>query len=75
MGQSFETLKTYLQEQMRLQHIYQPVFIKTLLENSGSASATTIAKSILNYDASQIDYYEHIVKTMPSKPKLSHEVF
>lgn len=74
MGQSFETLKTYLQEQMRLQHIYQPVFIKTLLENSGSASATTIAKSILNYDASQIDYYEHIVKTMPSKVLLGHGI-
>lgn len=74
MGLAFDKLKTYLQEQMRLQHIYQPVFIKTLLENSGSASAVSIAKSILEYDASQIDYYEHIVKTMPSKVLLKHDI-
>lgn len=59
---------------MKMSHIYQPVFIKTLLENGGSATANMIAKGILNFDVAQQEYYEHIVKTMPSKVLKAHGI-
>ncbi len=74
LSQAFDILKHFIEEKMRLQHIYQPVFIKTLLENDGSASSTTLAKNILSYDSSQIDYYEHIVKIMPSRVLKNHNI-
>ena len=74
MSQTFERLKDFIQNRMKLQHIYQPIFIKTLLEHSGSASVTTVAKNFLQYDNSQIEYYEHIVKTMPSRVLRKHNI-
>ena len=50
-----------------MSHIYQPVFIKALLENNGSISASKVAKDILSYDSSQIEYYEDITRKMPAE--------
>ena len=66
-SEGFQKLEQFLLHDMRMSHIYQPVFIKTLLENDGSASASKIAKDILSYDPSQIEYYEDITKKMPAK--------
>jgi diadenosine tetraphosphate (Ap4A) HIT family hydrolase len=74
MSQSFEKLSEFIKTTMSMQHIYQPVFIKTLLENGGSATAQTIAKEILTYDVSQQDYYKNIVNTMPSKVLRNHDI-
>lgn len=74
MGKAFEELKQFLQQTMSMQQVYQPVFIKTLLENAGTSSSSTIAKSILNYDSSQIEYYEQIVKATPSKVLRDHQI-
>jgi len=52
---------------MKMQHIYQPVMIKTLLESKNVASVEKIAKSFLERDRSQIDYYKEITKNMPGK--------
>jgi hypothetical protein len=64
---NFHQLKTYIQKDMRMSHIYQPVMIRTIIESEGRASATAVAKKLLNYDDSQIEYYEKIVKVMPAK--------
>jgi diadenosine tetraphosphate (Ap4A) HIT family hydrolase len=74
MSQSFEQLSEFIKTTMSMQHIYQPVFIKTLLENGGSATAQTIAQEILTYDVSQQDYYKNIVNTMPSKVLRNHAI-
>lgn len=47
-----------------MSHIYQPVMIKTLLQNNGQADKRTISRALLNYDKSQIDYYENITSNM-----------
>lgn len=60
----FKKLKKFLLLEMRMSHIYQPVMIKTLLQKKGSSETTTIAKQLLMYDQSQIEYYEEIVKKM-----------
>ena len=52
---------------MRMSHIYQPVMLIELLGRKGSASTTEIAKALLGYDISQVEYYEHITKNMVGK--------
>jgi hypothetical protein len=56
----FKKLKKFLLLEMRMSHIYQPVMIKTLLQKKGSSETTTIAKQLLMYDQSQIEYYEKL---------------
>ena len=60
----YKKLKKFLLSEMRMSHIYQPVMIKTLLQQKGSSHISEIAKQLLMYDQSQIEYYEEIVKKM-----------
>ena len=61
---SFAELSDFLEHKMRMQHVYQPMMIRTLLANSGCASTRKIAKALLMEDRSQIEYYEQITKSM-----------
>ena len=61
---TFSELKKFIQKDMSMQHIYQPVMLMELLKNHGQASVTQIAQAILNKDPSQIEYYSQIVKRM-----------
>jgi diadenosine tetraphosphate (Ap4A) HIT family hydrolase len=67
-------LKKFIQEKMKMSHIYQPVMIKTLLENGGQTSKRTIAQAILNYDFSQVEYYENISNNMVGRVLRSHDI-
>lgn len=64
---TFKQLKKFLTRDMRMSHIYQPVMIKNLIKNNGQSSTSKIAKDLLSYDASQVEYYELITKTMVGK--------
>lgn len=64
---SFQQLETYIREQMRMSHVYQPVMLQVLLENGGAASTEDIAKALLSYDRSQVEYYEIRTKNMVGK--------
>ncbi len=59
---NFVQLKDFLSKKMQMQHIYQPVMIKTLLESEGKTSLEKISKAFLAKDQSQIDYYKEITK-------------
>lgn len=63
----FERLIKFINVDMRMSHIYQPVMLIELLQNSGKASKSDIAKKLLSYDISQLEYYEKIVSQMPGK--------
>lgn len=67
-------LKDFVENKMVMSHIYQPVMIKTLLLNKGRASKTVIAKAILSYDFSQVEYYEKTTNNMVGKVLRSHNV-
>jgi diadenosine tetraphosphate (Ap4A) HIT family hydrolase len=69
-----ERLKNFIQKQMRMSHIYQPVMLKTLLGNAGRATIREVATAFLAHDESQIEYYEHITKQMPGKDLESHGI-
>lgn len=60
----YETLKTFLSTRMRMSHLYQPVMLRRLLLNGGSATRREIAQDVLNRDPSQLEYYEKIVRDM-----------
>ena len=59
-----EKLTKFILHEMRMSHIYQPVMLAEILRSNGSASITQIAKALLSYDASQIEYYEQITNNM-----------
>jgi len=52
---------------MRMSHIYQPVMIRNLIRNKGKANSESIAKDLLTYDVSQVEYYQLITKNMVGK--------
>lgn len=64
---SFQQLETYIRDQMRMSHVYQPVMLQLLLENCGVASTEDVAKALLSYDRSQVEYYEIRTKNMVGK--------
>ena len=63
----FDQLSDFLLNKMRMSHIYQPVMLMELLDEEGSTSVNEIAKALLGYDTSQVEYYEHITKNMVGK--------
>jgi ATP adenylyltransferase len=64
MTTRFDHLSDFIQNKMRMSHVYQPVMLSGLLNNNGSLSIVAIAKLLLSYDIAQIDYYENITKNM-----------
>lgn len=70
----FEQLEDFIANKMRMQHIYQPLMIKTLLESDYKASVRKIAESFLQKDESQIEYYEYITKSMPGQVLKRHGI-
>ncbi|MBM0105824.1 HNH endonuclease [Steroidobacter sp. S1-65] len=60
----FDELLTFIERDMRMAHIYQPVMIRMLLDHGGRASREQIARALLNQDRSQLEYYTEIVRNM-----------
>jgi ATP adenylyltransferase len=67
-------LVNFIQNRMKMSHIYQPVMLMTLLVNRGQSSEREIAKSILTYDESQLEYYEKVTRNMVGRVLRSHGV-
>ena len=60
---TFSDLEDFIKHRMRMSHIYQPVMLKVLLEGGGQASVEDIAKALLGYDQSQVEYYGAELRT------------
>src|SRR6516225_3382816 len=74
MASAFERLQDFIQKQMRMSHIYQPVMIQELLKGGGKASIRKIAGAFLARDESQLEYYEQITKNMPGRVLSKHGI-
>jgi diadenosine tetraphosphate (Ap4A) HIT family hydrolase len=70
----FEELIDFIENKMRLSHIFQPLFIKSLIEAGGSATVRQLAQSFLLQDESQLLYYEKRIKEMPLKVLQNHGI-
>jgi hypothetical protein len=64
MSERFNELDRFINLEMKMSHVYQPAMLLTLMDSGGTASRTEIAKTLLTYDKSQIEYYEIIVAKM-----------
>jgi 5-methylcytosine-specific restriction endonuclease McrA len=67
-------LHDFIDNKMRMSHVYQPLMLAALLERAGTASTPDIAKALLIEDTSQIDYYSHRIDTMVGKVLRSHDL-
>ena len=63
----YEKLKSFIANDMSMQHIYQPIMLIELLKNEGSAIEEDIARIFLDRDPTQIKYYVNKVRTMVGK--------
>ena len=59
----FEDLVQFLERDMRMSHVYQPVMLRLLLGRNGRASIQDVARALLN-DRSQLEYYSEITRNM-----------
>lgn len=60
-----DQLIAFIEEKMSMQHVYQPLLIKVLVESGGSATVRQLAQAILELDEAQISYYSRRIKDMP----------
>ena len=67
-------LYDFIKNRMRMSHIYQPVMIITLLKNKGKCSAEKIARTLLSFDHSQIEYYINVTKNMVGRVLTNHGI-
>ena len=59
---------------MSMSHVYQPLMIKTILDGGGAATCRQIAASFLSADLSQLEYYEQITKSYPTRTLKRHGI-
>jgi ATP adenylyltransferase len=71
---TYEQLVDFVQNRMRMSHIYQPVMLITLLRGGGRSSTKEIARSILAHDESQVEYYEDVTKNMVGRVLRNHGI-
>jgi ATP adenylyltransferase len=71
---TFKELYDFIDNKMRMSHIYQPLLIKTLVEAGGSATVRQLAQQFVIEDESQLQYYENTIKRMPVKVLKSHGI-
>ncbi len=70
----FLELKEFIENKMRMSHIYQPLLIMTLLENDNAATLRQLAIEFVGRDEVQIDEYKRRIKNMPVKVLKKHEI-
>lgn len=68
----YEDLADFIQNRMRMSHIYQPVMLLALLASNGECHEREIAKAILEHDESQIEYYTRITNSMVGRVLRRH---
>ena len=62
---TLDALLQFLRGDIKMSHIYQPVLIRTLLDNGGFCTRRQLALALLMQDESQIEYYEKRLRDMP----------
>ena len=69
-----ESLLKFITQRMRMSHIYQPVMLRELLLSDGQATVEQIARALLSYDHSQVEYYEIRTKNMVGRVLTNNQI-
>lgn len=64
-GAGVDRLRVFLETDMTMSHVYQPVMIRTILEGGGAATKRQIAAAFSAADLSQLEYYEAVLGKYP----------
>ena len=67
---TYDQLVDFVQNRMRMSHVYQPVMLAALLAHGGKCSTAEIARAILAHDESQVEYFCNSVQA-PATPDRS----
>ena len=57
-----------------MQHVYQPLIIRYLVESGGTSTVRALAKNLAAADLAQISFYERRIKDMPLRVLKKHGV-
>lgn len=60
-----DRLRAFIETEVTMSHVYQPVMIRAMLEGGGAATRRQIAAAFLGADLSQLEYYENVVSRYP----------
>lgn len=71
---NFNDLCDFIENEMRMSQIYQPLLIRSLVDSDGKATIRQLATIFSSLDESQLQYYEKRIKEMPAKVLKSHGV-
>lgn len=71
---SVDELMDFIQNRMRMSHIYQPLLIRLLVEAGGQSTLRQLAKEFSSFDEAQILLYESRLKKMPVPVLQRHDV-
>jgi len=69
-----EELKNFINNKMRMSHVYQPLLIRCLLDSGGQATLRQLAIEFAKEDEPQLRHYEDRIKLMPIKVLKNHGV-
>ena len=61
----FDDLIDFVDNRMKMSHIYQPLMLRLLVEAGGTATIRQLAHGFLAQDESQLRFYENRIKQMP----------
>ena len=67
-------LQDFVDNRMRMSHIYQPLLIRCLLDAGGQATLRQLALEFAKEDEAQLRYYEKRIKAMPLRVLRQHGV-
>ncbi len=70
----YNEIRNFLTDKMRMSHIYQPVMIKKLIDSKGKTTDEEIARELLKYDPSQVEYYQKVTNNMVGRVLRNHKV-
>ena len=65
-------LEDFIENRMRMSHVYQPLLIRSLLDAGGKATIRNIATDFAKEDEALIQDYELRIKRMPLKVLKKH---
>jgi ATP adenylyltransferase len=71
---TFKQLVEFLEHQMQMSHVYQPLLIRALVDAGGTATVRQLAQVFATQDESQLQFYEQRIKVMPLKVLAKHGI-
>ena len=65
MRSSIHQFKQFIEEDMRMSHIYQPLLIWMLLESGGASTLRDLALRFVTFNEAELQAMEQTLKKMP----------